>query len=109
MTDMANRRRRFRNAVIEVALQDPGVATSGAAVPPSVMPNEPEVRPPTVLIVDDSHHARNLHRALILSCSPNADITTCASLDESISFLQQCDANDKQINLVLLDLNLTRQ
>lgn len=105
--DMHERRRSFRNALIHVALEKP--LPEGLAMQPSTMSSEPDVDPPHVLIVDDSHHARNLHRSFVLSCSPTARVRTCVSAAEAIQVLQECEANDDQIHLVLLDCNLENQ
>ena len=71
---MHQRRIRFRNALIEVALEE--AQPNGDVVWPSMMPEEAHVAPPHVLIVDDAFHTRELHRTLVVGACPTARVTT---------------------------------
>ena len=73
--NMIQRRRTFRNALIQVALEHPlpGIM----AEEPKLLPGEPAIQPLHVLIVDDSPHVCEFHRSLILNLRPSARIKMC--------------------------------
>jgi len=104
--DLRARRLTFRNALVHVALEAP--LSGPTAVSPARCDDEDAPPPPHVLVVDDSHHARELHRALLLSCSPDAIVKTASSVTEALHICRNRDANEPPLNLILLDLNMTR-
>ena len=67
--DMNGRRRQFRNALVNVALQEPVAPPAAAAV--QVPAGEPELH---VLVVDDSPVETELHRELVLALRPTARV-----------------------------------
>ena len=103
---LKHRRLRFRNALMHVALEAP-LSGATAAAPPR-LPDEDAPRPPHVLIIDDSRHVRELHRALILACSPSATIKTASSAAEALEICSSRDADERQFDLLVLDFNLSQ-
>ena len=104
--ELRERRLLFRNALILVALESP--LPGGTAAVPLRCPGEEAPPPPHVLVVDDSRRVREHHRSLVLACSPEATIRMAASAAEAIEICRHCDEmNEPQLNLVLLDLNLS--
>jgi len=102
---LKHRRLRFRNALMHVALEVPLSGATAAA--PLRLPDEDAPRPPHVLVIDDSRHARELHRALILACSPSATVKTASSAAEALEICSH-DVDERQFDLIVLDFNLSR-
>jgi len=104
MDNMELRQRTFRNALLSVVIEEP---VPGAEIEePATVPGE-SIRPPNVLIVDDSGRARELHRALVLAACPGATVLAASTIQEAISQWNMTDHNHMQIDLVLLDYNMT--
>lgn len=103
---MNSRWRNFRNALVNVALEEPLPAARPAASVPRVLgvPDEPE---PHVLIVDDAPLVHELHHWLVRQVRPHAKIHSVSSVDEAKKYCKESDASGDYVHLILLDFNLS--
>jgi len=101
-SQMHQRLRNFRNALVNVALDPAGGVAGSAGHPPEAPPNGMHV-----LIVDDSQLVLDVHRSLIEFLSPEARIHTCLTTADAIAYIHQQNVSGHFIHLILLDLNLS--
>jgi len=99
---MNERVRVFRNALLNVALEEP--LTASGADPNSLLPpGDEELH---VLIVDDSRTVCALHRAMVLGLRPTAHVHTCESVGAAREYLRDCNLKQDYVRLILVDFNL---
>jgi len=104
--NMNERTRSFRNALANVALENPLPAHRAPTSRPSfeVLPDEPNLH---VLIVDDSPIIRTLHTHLVWEVSPLATVHAVADVGAATEYVRECDSVGERVHLILLDLNLS--
>lgn len=92
------RQRSFRNALVNVALENPMPATQNGAAAVDHL---------HVVIVDDCPVIREIHDSMVKSIHPRAKTALCRNAVEAINYVRGSDERGDHVTLILLDLNLT--